>query len=148
MKQFLTILFSLLSLSLSAQILEPVHWSLTDTRQTDSVLTVTLTARIDKGWHLYSTSLPEDGPRPTSFSVEGADSLSVALVKGSLQTAYDENFLMDLSAILTPYFLACFLAPLAFPHGAPWRTACCLHSMCVANHSYDRLLLYEAQSGR
>jgi len=97
MKQFLTILFSLLSLSLSAQILEPVHWSLTDTRQTDSVLTVTLTARIDKGWHLYSTSLPEDGPRPTSFSVEGADSLSVALVKGSLQTAYDENFLMDLS---------------------------------------------------
>lgn len=97
MKQFLTILLSLLSLSLSAQILEPVHWSLTDTRQTDSVLTVTLTARIDKGWHLYSTSLPEDGPRPTSFSVEGADSLTVALVKGSLQTAYDENFLMDLS---------------------------------------------------
>lgn len=97
MKQFLTILLSLLSLSLSAQILEPVHWSLTDTRQTDSVLTVTLTARIDKGWHLYSTSLPEDGPRPTSFSVEGADSLSVALVKGSLQTAYDENFLMELS---------------------------------------------------
>ncbi|MBR1564567.1 MAG: thioredoxin family protein [Paludibacteraceae bacterium] len=97
MKQFLTILLSLLSLSLSAQILEPVHWSLTDTRQTDSVLTVTLTARIDKGWHLYSTSLPEDGPRSTSFSVEGADSLTVALVKGSLQTAYDENFLMDLS---------------------------------------------------
>ena len=97
MKHFFTILLSLLSLYLSAGIIQPVHWSVSEAQQTDSLLSFTLTADIDDGWHLYSTSLPPDGPKPTAFSVEGIGNLTVTPVKGNQITAYDENFLTEIS---------------------------------------------------
>lgn len=95
MKRIFLSLFSLLALSLSAQILEPVHWQQSAVQKGDSVV-LTLTAAIDNGWHLYDTQLPPDGPKPTSFSIEGVDNYTLALAQGKLHTSYDENFLMDL----------------------------------------------------
>lgn len=70
MKQLLICLLTLLPASLSAQLLDPVTWTADFTAEADSA-TLTLTATIDDGWHLYATELPAeltDGPDPTSVS--------------------------------------------------------------------------------
>lgn len=70
MKHLLICLLTLLPASLSAQLLDPVTWTADFTADGDSA-TLTLTATIDDGWHLYATELPPelvDGPDPTSVS--------------------------------------------------------------------------------
>lgn len=58
-----------------AQIVDPVDWSWSVDMTSDTEGVVRFTAKIDKGWHIYSTSVPDGGPRPTSITfskVEGA----------------------------------------------------------------------------
>ena len=95
MKRIFILLFSLFALALNAQILEPVHWQQSAVQKGDSIV-LTLTATIDKGWHLYDTQLPPDGPKPTLFVIKGVDTFALTLAQGKLLTAYDENFFMDL----------------------------------------------------
>ncbi|WP_370478522.1 protein-disulfide reductase DsbD domain-containing protein [Tamlana flava] len=54
-----------------AQILEPVKWTTSVNKISDSEYELVATATIDAGWHLYSQDVPEDGPIPTSFSYQG-----------------------------------------------------------------------------
>ena len=55
---------------LSAQIIEPVHWSISEKQINDKTLQVTSTATIDEGWHIYDQDLPEDGPVSTKIVIE------------------------------------------------------------------------------
>jgi len=55
---------------LSAQ--EPVRWRMSVKMTSDTEGVVTLRAIVGDGWHLYGTSLPENGPKPTSFSFNGS----------------------------------------------------------------------------
>ena len=68
MKKIISIICVLLLAvaSLSAQ--NPIRWrmSVKMTSATEGV--VTLRALVGEGWHLYSMTLPDDGPRPTSIS--------------------------------------------------------------------------------
>lgn len=58
-------------LSITAQTAPPVCWR-TVVRMADNTEgTVTFKAIVSEGWHLYSTSLPEGGPRPTSIELSG-----------------------------------------------------------------------------
>ncbi len=57
----------LVTLSALAQMVQPVQWSKSVRMTDDRHGTVTLTATIDDGWHLYGTDLPDGGPIPTSF---------------------------------------------------------------------------------
>ncbi|WP_242132568.1 protein-disulfide reductase DsbD family protein [Aestuariivivens marinum] len=67
MKKSLLLLF-LLSVSVfNAQIFEPVKWATSVEKISDSEYYLISTATIDKGWHLYSQDVPEDGPIPTTF---------------------------------------------------------------------------------
>jgi thiol:disulfide interchange protein DsbD len=65
------LLFSLLLLSCvlftQAQILKPVSWSFSSKQTGDQEFELTLTAKIDNNWHLYSQFIADGGPIPTSF---------------------------------------------------------------------------------
>ncbi len=78
MKQlFISILFiTTLTFSATAQILEPVKWTTSVEKISDSEYTLIATATIDSGWHLYSQTVPEDGPIPTTFSFKGNNNYS------------------------------------------------------------------------
>lgn len=53
----------------SSQPLNPVNWNFTSKRINDGVYEIQMTATIQKGWHLYSQTQPDDAiAQPTSFS--------------------------------------------------------------------------------
>ncbi len=54
-----------------AQILEPVKWSTSVTKISDTEYELIATANIDKHWHLYSQTVPEGGPVATTFTFQG-----------------------------------------------------------------------------
>ena len=63
-----TLFIALLTIWLGqAQILEPVKWSTSVEKVSDTEYQLISKATIESGWHLYSQNVPEDGPIPTSF---------------------------------------------------------------------------------
>lgn len=66
---FFTVAFFVNATSFS-QILDPVKWSYASKRISDTEAVVLIKATMDKGWHIYSQTVPKDGPQPTSFSFE------------------------------------------------------------------------------
>ncbi len=97
MKRILLYACLVLGLTAQAQIYEPIQWSVATESLTDSTVTLSLTATIEEGWHLYATELPEDGPRPTAFTLTGAEALTPMQATTAAITAYDETFMMDLA---------------------------------------------------
>lgn len=78
---------------------DPVRWS-ASVEQRDSVLQLVFTARIDEGWHIYSTKIPNGGPMPTAFTL--LDTVNVHQIGevrevGSAVTKHDEAFNMELT---------------------------------------------------
>ncbi|RKE98185.1 protein-disulfide reductase DsbD family protein [Ichthyenterobacterium magnum] len=68
MKHIVFSIFCLFVITTStAQILEPVKWTTSVEKISDTEYNLISTATIDKGWHLYSQNVPEDGPIPTTF---------------------------------------------------------------------------------
>ncbi|HNW88571.1 MAG TPA: cytochrome c biogenesis protein CcdA [Bacteroidales bacterium] len=59
-----------------AQILEPVKWSFSSKKTSDTGAELIFTATIDNGWHLYSQDIPENGPLPTEFVFEKSNTYS------------------------------------------------------------------------
>lgn len=70
-----------LSFFSSGQILNKVKWSFDIKNISDSESELYFTATIEKGWHLYSTMVVENGPIPTSFHF---DSSNVHLLIGEV----------------------------------------------------------------
>lgn len=67
------LVFTLLSVCVvafaSAQTLNPVSWSFTSKKISDKEYEVKMTATLQKGWHLYSQTQPEDAiAQPTTIS--------------------------------------------------------------------------------
>ncbi len=46
----------------------PIRWRMSVSMTSATEGTLTLRALVEPGWHLYGTSLPADGPRPTEFA--------------------------------------------------------------------------------
>lgn len=67
MKKMITLLFSVIFLSLNAQIYNPVQWSTKVEKIADNEFYLISTASIEKGWKLYSQKIPSQGPVPTTF---------------------------------------------------------------------------------
>ncbi|TDU39385.1 thiol:disulfide interchange protein DsbD [Gelidibacter sediminis] len=65
---FITLFYS----TVTAQVLEPVKWSTSVEKISDTEYDLIAKAKIDKGWHLYSQSVPENGPIATAFTYEVA----------------------------------------------------------------------------
>ena len=68
MKKLLSIILILVALTSQAQILEPVKWSFSSKTINDTEAELIITAKIEKGWHVYSQFIEEGGPIPTSFN--------------------------------------------------------------------------------
>lgn len=64
------VLFLILSFSISAfsQVFEPVQWSTSIEKISETEYDLIVNATIDSGWHLYSQNVPENGPIPTTFT--------------------------------------------------------------------------------
>ncbi len=77
---------------------DPVHWTMR-TATTDTEVEVTLTAVIDKDWHMYATDLPAGGPRAMeiTWDTTGASPKGSPIVSPTPHTEHDNTFDMDLA---------------------------------------------------
>ena len=91
-------LFFFWILVLQAQ--DPVVWTTDFEKTSDTEYLLIFKASVQSKWHLYSQNLPKDGPLPTEFVFEGADTAFELLGKteeSKTVTAFDPIFEMDLS---------------------------------------------------
>ncbi|MCH5302425.1 MAG: thioredoxin family protein [Prevotella sp.] len=83
-----------------AQMMDPVHFS-SQLKVTDGAPEgeIVFTAKIDPGWHVYSTELGEDGPIEATFNVvkmDGVEPVGKLTPKGNVIKKFDQMFGMEL----------------------------------------------------
>lgn len=72
MKFIVAAFFTIISLSISAQDkLNPVHWTFT-VEEGDDHYTLKASAKLDKGWAIYSQHTAEGGPVPLGFTYDAS----------------------------------------------------------------------------
>ena len=79
--------------------LEPVQWSFDVEKVSDTEYDIIFTAKIDKGWSVYSPHLASnEGPVPTTFEFYNNDLQAVgkAREEGNRKETFDEMFGMNL----------------------------------------------------
>ncbi|MBT5090512.1 MAG: thiol:disulfide interchange protein, partial [Flavobacteriales bacterium] len=98
MKRLLIVLFTSMSVFVSAQIFNPVEWEFSQKQLTDTEIELQFKATIDDGWYLYSQHIGDDGPVPTEFTfiTEGGYELIDAITEGEPIEEFDPNFDMIL----------------------------------------------------
>ncbi len=99
MKKIFFLLLTFFTVNIYAQIQDPVEWSFsTETFSSDSYNLI-ITANIEKGWHVYSQFVSEDGPIPTSFIFNQTDGFNLidGVLEGNAITKFDPMFDMELS---------------------------------------------------
>lgn len=74
MRYLFFVLMLCLNLQATAQIMDPVKWSTAVEKISDTEYKLISKATIEAGWHLYSQDVPENGPIPTAFNYNSADS--------------------------------------------------------------------------
>lgn len=107
MKKLLGILFTFFFFSAQAQfsdpnakIYDPVKWSYSSEKINEKEFDLLITAKLEKGWHLYSQFIDEGGPIPTSFKFNPSPNYKlIGKVSESPKavTAYDNNFSMQIA---------------------------------------------------
>lgn len=70
MKNILIFLFLTFTLGIFSQIEDPLQWSTSVEKVSDTEYVLVSKATIEEGWHLYAQEVPEDGPIPTTFSFD------------------------------------------------------------------------------
>lgn len=83
-----------------AKIYDPVKWSYSSEKINDKEFNLIITAKIEKGWHLYSQFIEEGGPVPTSFKFkQSSDYKLIGKVSESPKavTAFDKNYDMEIA---------------------------------------------------
>lgn len=100
MKKIISLLLVFLALQAQAQIENPVSWSFSAKRISETEATLELKANIQKGWHLYSQFIGDGGPIPTSFTFSPSkDYQLLGKVSESPKaiSAFDPNFGMQVA---------------------------------------------------
>jgi thiol:disulfide interchange protein DsbD len=107
MKRFLGLIFMFFAVSTQAQfpdpnakIYDPVKWSFSSEKLNDNEHNLIITAKIEKGWHVYSQFIDDGGPIPTSFKFKPSkDYQLVDKVTESPKAvgAFDKNFNMQIA---------------------------------------------------
>ena len=94
MKKILAGLFAMISFWANAQ--EPIIWKKEKKQLSATEWELSFSAQVTPTWHLYSTSLPEDGPLPTLFNfTPGAYRLEGAIRESEPIAAWDPVFEMQ-----------------------------------------------------
>jgi thiol:disulfide interchange protein len=88
-----------ITLNVSAQIDNPVHWSFASEKVSDTETDLKFTASIDAGWHIYSLYDPGEGLIPTSFKFTKSKDFSLIgkTIEPKAETAFDPNLKMQIS---------------------------------------------------
>lgn len=82
MRSFTLLALLFISLSVSAQVFNPVKWSTSYKQVSEKEYDLIITATIDPGWNIYSQFTSPDGPVPTAFYFDdGAHYERVGAVK-------------------------------------------------------------------
>ncbi len=77
----------------------PVNFTVQQKQVSPTEVDVVFTAKIDKGWHVYSTGLPDDGPTSASITTEkaeGAEPMGGLIKQGKEISEDDKIFGMTL----------------------------------------------------
>jgi thiol:disulfide interchange protein DsbD len=144
MKKLLISLLALLPFGLMGQMLEPIKWT-SDFKIDGTNATLTLTASIDDGWHLYATELPEleFGPdvtavtytTTTGLTLDGELTPSVAPLE-----VYDDMFEANLrywehEVTLTQHFTVTDAAAYSLAGSVTFQG--CNEQNCIPPSSFD-----------
>lgn len=89
-------LFSLMAWS---QMVDPVHFSAQLKTGNSADAEIVFSATIDKGWHVYSTDMGDNGPTSATFNVvklDGVELVGKLTPRGNVTTQYDKMFDMEL----------------------------------------------------
>ena len=62
MRNFFTLLFTIVTIVVSAQIFTPVSWEFSQNQLSENEVELIFKASIDEHWHLYSQDIADDGP--------------------------------------------------------------------------------------
>ncbi len=103
MNKLLVVLFTMVSMSVFAQIYDPVEWTLTQKVVSDDEIELQFKAYINEGWYLYSQHLPEGvDAYPTEFNFVDSEyyQLIDEMIEPEPIRKSDPNF----DNIVLPYF--------------------------------------------
>jgi thiol:disulfide interchange protein DsbD len=73
MKNLLLVIVLIFSINIYSQILDPVKWTTSVEKVSETKYKLITKASIEAGWHLYSQEVPDDGPIPTTFTFDKAN---------------------------------------------------------------------------
>lgn len=93
------ILWVVFGFSASAQMQNPVHFSVQQKQISPTEVDIIFFAKIDNGWHVYSTDLPGGGPTSatiTTETAEGAKAVGKLKARGNEISMFDKLFEMKL----------------------------------------------------
>jgi DsbC/DsbD-like thiol-disulfide interchange protein len=93
-----TLLFTIITGVVSAQIKDPVSWTFEAKKKTADTYEVVLSASIQGKWHIYSQNTGKGGPIPTKVNFKANPLLNITgAVKevGKVEKIYDEIFQTD-----------------------------------------------------
>ena len=103
MKKIFSTVFALLFIlgTQNAQILNPVKWSFETKKISDSEYDLVATAKLDRGWYIYSQFLVGDGPVPTSLTFKPTPQYQLvgkaAEVSDHKKSGFDKIFDMNIT---------------------------------------------------
>jgi len=84
-------------------LLQPVKWQMEKKKLSDDEYELSYTAKIDKGWAVYSTYQEEGGPIPTSITyenAEGAEMIGKVVETGNKKEGYDKMWKDDVDNVI------------------------------------------------
>ena len=95
----ISLLAVILSTSVQAQMMEPVHFTSQLKTLQGNEAEILFTAIIDEGWHVYSTNLGDGGPVSATFNIvkmDGAEPVGKLQTRGKETKQFDKMFDMEL----------------------------------------------------
>ena len=92
----------MLVLSVATWAQDPVHFTVQQKQVSPEEVDLIFTAKIDKGWHLYSTNIPDGGPTRATLNLDkkvtqGVEPIGKLQAKGKTVTKYEDMFEMNLT---------------------------------------------------
>ncbi len=99
MRLLLSLLTTVLVLGTQAQIVDPVHFTSELKTGNGAEAEIIFHATIDKGWHVYSTDIGDNGPIEATFNIvkmDGAELVGKLVPRGNVIKKMDKLFDMEL----------------------------------------------------
>ncbi len=101
MKKTISLLLSwVMAVPLWAQFHDPVSFSVSQKKLSESEFEIVFTGKVEAGWHVYSTNIPDGGPTRATINFderEGAEPADVLTARGNVHKAFDNLFEMEVS---------------------------------------------------